>query len=358
MKNIWLSTIASVILFPGVGSKSSAPVFNTPAIPARNIFIITIDGYRWQELFKGAEDELLSNSSFCKDNETLSFLYRGDGPTVKRKKLMPFIWSVVETKGAIYGNRDYGNKMDVANPYALSYPGYSEMLTGTVDMAISNNNKVTNPNISILETLNNTYGFKDSVVAFSSWNLFPFILNIERSKLTVDCGYSDVNVSINYSAALENAKTSVGERGDTRADELTFFTAMEYIKIKKPRVVFIGFGETDEYAHKGEYDAYLQKANSIDRMIGELWYWVQTSPVYRNNTTLIITTDHGRGSKNAKWTKHGMFIKGSSQTWMAAIGPGVPALGEVKANMQLYQQQVAQTVASVLGQKLETMKLK
>lgn len=59
---------------------------------------------------------------------------------------------------------------------------------------------------------------------------------------------------------------------------------------------------------------------------------------------------HGRGSKENKWTSHGEFIKGSSQTWMALIGPGIRPMGEIKDNEQLYQQQLAQTIAHLLGE--------
>jgi hypothetical protein len=89
-------------------------------------------------------------------------------------------------------------------------------------------------------------------------------------------------------------------------------------------------------------------------MIAELWHWVQTTPGYKDNTTLIITTDHGRGRKNSRWSEHGSFIKGSSETWLAMIGPGIKPLGEIKEEQQLYQQQLAQTIAAILGEYFET----
>ena len=101
--------------------------------------------------------------------------------------------------------------------------------------------------------------------------------------------------------------------------------------------------------HQGRYDLYLEKANLADKIIADLWHWVQTTPGYANNTSFIITTDHGRGRKN-KWVSHNEFIKGSSQTWMALIGPGIMPLGEVKETNQLYQQQLAQCIAHLLGE--------
>ena len=40
-------------------------------------------------------------------------------------------------------------------------------------------------------------------------------------------------------------------------------------------------------------------------MISELWYMVQTDPEYKDHTTFIISTDHGRGRTAANWHTHG-----------------------------------------------------
>ena len=76
---------------------------------------------------------------------------------------------------------------------------------------------------------------------------------------------------------------------------------------------------------------------------------MQTTPGYPNNTTFIITTDHGRGRRK-NWTSHSQFITGLTQTWLALIGPGLLPIGEVNAHVQLYQQELAQAVAELLGE--------
>ncbi len=116
-----------------------------------------------------------------------------------------------------------------------------------------------------------------------------------------------------------------------------------------PRVMYLGLGETDEFAHHGKYDTYLQKLHQADAMIAELWYAVQTDPFYKDNTTFIITTDHGRGRNKRNWNSHGFWIKGSGETWIALLGAGIDATGEAKQKQQVYQKQVAATVASLLG---------
>ncbi len=65
---------------------------------------------------------------------------------------------------------------------------------------------------------------------------------------------------------------------------------------------------------------------------------------------MLITTDHGRGYEEPRqWRDHNRHITGSDQVWLAAIGPDTPVLGEVQTPMQIYQQQIAQTIARLVG---------
>ena len=208
----------------------------------------------------------------------------------------------------------------------------------------------------MLEYLDSKPAFKGKVAAFTSWNVFPYILNQDRNDVIINSGYAameETTTSLQQQMINKVQEEAVYEKTATWYDELTFLTAKEYIREHRPRVVFLGLGETDELAHQKRYDLYLEQANKTDKMIAELWHLVQTTPGYKDNTTFIITTDHGRGKKIAKWASHGEFIRGSSQAWLAVIGPGISAAGEIKDGQQLYQQQLAQTIAGLLGEKFE-----
>ena len=77
---------------------------------------------------------------------------------------------------------------------------------------------------------------------------------------------------------------------------------------------------------------------------------MQSHRKYKNKTTFIITTDHGRGFETkAAWKSHGKTIKGSNEIWIAAIGPDTPALGERKVVEKTLQSQIAKTMARLLG---------
>ena len=113
---------------------------------SENIIIITTDGFRWQEVFKGMDSAIANNSKFNEgDSSYIYEKYWSENEKERRKKLLPFLWSTVEQQGQLFGNRTAGSKVDNANPYWFSYPGYSEIMTGYADTAINSNSYPPNP---------------------------------------------------------------------------------------------------------------------------------------------------------------------------------------------------------------------
>jgi|SRR5450432_3470511 Metalloenzyme superfamily len=316
-----------------------------------NVFIITTDGFRWQEMFDGADPALLTNTLLVKDTDLMQVLYGGATNEIRRKKLLPFFWSVIAQRGQLYGNRNYGNNADVRNIYKISYAGYNEIFTGYADPTFNANRPRNNNNINLPGYLNRLEEYRGKVVAFSSWNIFPYILNEEQNDFPVNSGYENFLTQDTVTANINIVQDSIHDKTPCRYDMLTFLIAKQYIQSQHPKCVVLSFGETDEFAHSSRYDMYLQKANDVDRMISELWYNVQTDPFYKDNTIFIITTDHGRGKKNNTWPSHHTFIKGAGEIWLAMLGRGIEEKGEIKEAGQIYQNQIAQTIAGLLGEK-------
>jgi hypothetical protein len=261
----------------------------------------------------------------------------------------------VVRKGQLYGNRDAGSKDEVANHYFFSYPGYSELFTGYADPRMNTNNPITNPNSNVLEFLNKQKDLEGKVAVFSSWERFTQILNAKRSDLLVNAGYMDLktpamNDRLKFLNDMQHkAPHYLGD--STRIDFLTFEFAKEYLKQYQPRVLYLAFDETDEFAHAGNYKFYLDRAHQEDDFIKQLWDELQSNPFYKDKTTLIITCDHGRGDGAAvNWRNHGMIIAPhSEQTWFAVMGPDTPAAGEIGPGETTYHKQMAQTIAKLLG---------
>lgn len=315
-----------------------------------NVIIITMDGMRWQEVFGGIDSALMHNTEFSKDSGGLRKKYWHDDARERRKKLFPFFWSTIATHGQLYGNRWIGNTVDVANRYRFSYPGYNELFTGYPDTAVNSNDKVWNKNVNVLEWLNNQPKYKGKVAAFATWDVFPYILNRQRSGLYVNADYDSFNFNRPEFAVLNDLQKLAPRPIGVRPDVITYMAAREYLKTYKPHVLYIAFDETDDFAHGGQYDQYLMSAHAQDAMIADLWKTVQASPQYRDKTTLLITVDHGRGdSVKKEWRDHGEKILEAKGIWIAAIGPDTKALGEVQNKMGLEQRQVATTIAALLG---------
>jgi len=321
----------------------------SPSAPTRHLFVITIDGFRWQEIFSGADAGLIGNEEYVKDTALTRQLYWDTTPELRRRRLMPFFWNTIAAKGQLYGNRRFDNRVNVKNFLKISYPGYNEIFTGHTDAVISPNLPINNKNVNVLEYLNATRAYQGKVAVFTSWNVFPYILNKTRSRLPINSGYDPLNEENDGTASLIDSVQRSMPASKTRYDLLTYLSAREYIDRHHPSVVYLGLGETDECAHEGRYDLYLQHASHIDQMIAELWYTIQTDPYYKDSTTLLITTDHGRGWKPGKWTTHGFWAQGSGDIWLAVMGPDILPEGELKTRGQVYQKQLAATIARLLG---------
>lgn len=322
-------------------------------LQTRHVILVTYDGLRHQEVFTGAEALLMNKTNGgVRDEAALRRDFGRETPEARRSALLPFLWSTVAERGQIWGNTNLGSVARVSNPHCFSYPGYSELLAGVVDPAVDSNRKIPNRNTNVLEWMHGRPGFEGRTAAFASWDVFPSILNRPRSGVFISAAQEPVAVSPTPRQELLNtliAGTTPPWDG-VRHDSFTFAAAREHLLEHRPRLLYLAFDETDDWQHDGRYDRTLQAARRIDGWIQALWELVQSLPEYRDRTTLIITTDHGRGSGPKAWRDHGAKVAGAEYIWLAALGPDTPALGERRGTPLLWQKQVAATVALLLGE--------
>ncbi len=315
-----------------------------------NVVLITLDGMRWQEVFGGGDSALMRQQQHLKDPKLKEKFWKGSAEE-RRKSLFPFFWTTIASQGQLYGNRAVGSKVNVTNNQWFSYPGYNEILTGKADNEnIHSNDKIYNPNTNVLEFINSQSAFKGKVAAFTSWDVFPYIINDTRRGVFVSGGLVPATGKLTEAEKTMNRLMPVlpNPLGDVRLDAFTFQYGLEYMRKNKPRVMYFAFDETDDFAHGGEYGAYLNSAHNTDGFIRELWEYLQSDAMYKNKTTVIITCDHGRGTTLTEWKDHGAKINEADQIWFAVIGPDTKAAGEIKEG-QFYQNQFAKTIAAWLG---------
>lgn len=318
--------------------------------PASNVVVVTIDGLRWQEMFGGADGEYFQKDAKG-EATSVEKQYVVPRPEARRALLLPFMWNEIARNGQIFGDPSRRSRAHVTNGLWFSYPGYNEMFSGVADPRIDTNDKIPNPNITVLEWLNTRPGFEGKVAAFGAWDRLPLILNIDRSRLRVGTGF----------VPMPSPRTERQRDINQMAEDLPPFwgygtfdapimaAALECLRAEKPRVMYVMLGDGDEWAHRGRYDLYLHAAQSADRFIQRLWATLQSLPEYKNTTTVLLTTDHGRGATTKDWTDHGRKVPAAESTWMAAIGAGVAPLG-VREDITVTTSQLAATIASLVGE--------
>lgn len=330
-----------------------------PASPGRthkteNVIFVMTDGLRWQEVFRGGDATLMNKESGgVEDVPALMKAYWRETEDARRSALMPFLWSVIARQGQVYGNRGKGSDAYVTNGLNFSYPGYSETLCGFADPRIASNDKIPNPNVTVLEWLNQKSPYRGKVAAFGAWDVFPSIFNSARAGFPVNAGYDPLSsLPANPRLELLNRLKADGPRvwDEEPFDPIPFYTALEYLKARKPRILYLSLGETDDWAHDGNYAQYLDAAHRVDAYVEKLWETVQSMRQYRGKTTLIFSPDHGRGEGLVEWKDHGEKIPGSKYIWIAFLGPDTPARGERSSIPAVEQNQIAATLAAFLGE--------
>jgi hypothetical protein len=332
-----LALLASLVILVVVGALvyqwRSQP--HDDGIP--RVVLVTLDGLRWQEVLTGADPALI-------DDAWRATFWLTDADE-RRRALMPFLWNVVAREGRILGNGT------VTNGFNISYPGYNEMLTGRPDPRIDSNDRFPNRNRTVLEALSLRPQLQGHVAAFGSWDVIDAVLDGGRVGFPVNAGWAPLGpLAINDTLRVldQVARETPRTWTSVRNDALTMQIALAYAKDADVRVLYVSLGETDERGHEKRYDLYLDAARRDDALIAALWRQIQADPRAKANTTLLITTDHGRGGSPERWPAHGKDDPDSARVWLAAIGRGVsPAPDD---EQPFTSSQVAATVARLAGE--------
>jgi len=324
------------------------------AAKTQNVVLIVSDGLRWQEVFTGAEADLLNDKaggSWLPEQELRQRYWRASAAE-RRSALFPFLWGTVAKQGQIFGNQTLGSVAHVTNGKAFSYPGYNEMSTGFPNDAINSNEFGPNPTPTVFEWLNKFDEFHGRVAIYGTWKVYDNIFNKKRSGLVMQTGWTPPqkeHETPRDTLLRQLYETTTPLDEEDASNSMLQIPLLDYVKSAKPRVLFVGYGETDNWAHQGRYDLVLDSAHRFDFFVKQLWDTMQAIPEYRGSTTFIITTDHGRGSGLSEWKEHGVEEKGSENIWIAVMGPDTSALGERSHIAPITQAQIAATVAAFVG---------
>lgn len=288
-------------------SIASLPATNaTVASPKKdaNVILLTLDGVRWQEVFQGVDPGQSTDSD---------------------EKVFSFLTGTLARQGVLIGDKARGETVRVSNKHHNSLPGYQSILAGAAQPCSSNlcgRIQVETFPERILHDL----GLQpEQVATFSSWEKIAHAVEHVEGATFVNAGNRPVLIGgkpLNEEATRLNELSSQDSPPwrDARRDKYTFAHAVNYLKTKKPRFLYISLNDSDEWGHRSKYDQYLSTLRQHDAWIQELVAALDSLGEYGKNTTLIITTDHGRGGGN-EWNEHGSGYAGSDSVWIYGRSP-------------------------------------
>lgn len=108
-----------------------------------------------------------------------------------------------------------------------------------------------------------------------------------------------------------------------RADSITFDSLYSVLELNSARLLLASFREPDSYGHAGNWDEYIKSIKKSDEYVYRVWQYIQSSPFYKDKTTLFVTNDHGRHLDTVAngFISHGDKCEGCRHINLLAIGP-------------------------------------
>lgn len=344
----------------------------------KKLVVITLDGVRWQEIFRGADSTLLADYGSEQGKE----LFWSEDKEIRKERL--FDTDYFANHGSLYGNRDKNSPVYVKNSHRISYPGYHEIFTGNIG-GVSSNAATENPHETLFEYINRQPDYNEvtDVQVYAMWKRMRELFRVQSSQLMLftpmqieygqpketislmhwmsenfrqnlegkdidefDVGYEDIISTFNDlhgdllpfgGNILESVKTEL----------LLYATGKEFMKKTNPKAAYFQFSMSDKFGHSGKYDEHLKSIHNVSVFIKDLIQYVENDPFYAGETSIFITTDHGRGI-GGNWKKHGSHVSRSDEIWFTLINPEEPAKGEVSDTEQYFQIQFAPTMGELI----------
>lgn len=272
--------------------------------PPAHVVIVAIDGVRARDVFLGADPS------------------RGaavDTPA----EVVPNL-----TRLAASGWGIGPGAMRASGPNFISLPGYAEILAGR-PASCQRNDCDERPESTLIDALADA-GFPPSRIGVvSSWGRIEAVAARAPNRAFTSCGRvhleREAGLAPEVGEALRNGAVSAPYPGadDYRPDAQTMEVALAYMRAERPRFLFVSLGDTDEYAHAGDYDRYLASLRRADAFVGALHELLESFARDGEPHLMLVTTDHGRAED---FRDHGAEHPESSEVWLIGSGTGLTEL--------------------------------
>jgi len=326
--------------------KLSGPM--RPAEEAVAIVLVTLDGVRWQEVFEGVDARLAAAHGLA------------DEQVVSARQLLPNLYAIIDRHGAALGAPGYGAPISASGPNFLSLPGYAELFSGrTVTGCDDNQCRGVSAHTIIEELSAGLPADAGEVAAITSWPEIAKVTSYAGANAAVSSGrhggshreaFARDAEGARLLALAENAPHALGDP-DFRPDSLTADIAIYHLKAHRPRFLFLGLGEPDEFGHMNDYGGYLAALRRADARLAEIDVQLQRLAERGTRTALFVTADHGRADS---FVNHGGAYPESARVWLVAAGSALRGRGFVAAPSGRRLADIAPTVREIAHLKRDT----
>jgi hypothetical protein len=303
------------------------------------VVLVVLDGVRWQEVFGGVDRTLARR--------------HGVSPSSwpNPADLMPNLHRLVDAEGLAIGAPGHGAEITASGPQFISMPGYIEIFAGRPDLGCFRNDCVPAPMRTIADEVRDSGDTRD-VALVTSWPNIAraastepgFVLTAGRKLVDRE----DVLRADESTASMLDQGAhapSFPGWGDYRPDAFTGRLALRRLAVSRPRFLFVGLGDADEYAHRNDYAGYLKAVHASDTFLGDLTTLLRSMGARGRHTTVLVTADHGRARN---FIDHGPQFPESGRVWLVAAGADVADRGLVAASRHTLSD-VAPTIRALLG---------
>lgn len=322
---------------------------------AAHVVLVTLDGVRPAEFFSGMDSSPSADST-----SGAARTWRGYSAITGARPPRPgagpscrFCGIRWPRGGVVFGDRDLGSRASITNVHGFSAPGDLEILTGRAQPDVTSNDPQRYPHATLLDVIRDRLARSPRDVAtFASWQNFRYYVSSREGAVFVNAGFDTLPTAMvtpSLAPLQRLERRALPPRDESRLDAFTGAMGLAYLRQYSPIALYFAMNDTDDQAHGRRYDRVLDALHGLDGFLLEQWQTVQSLPGYRGRTTLLITTDHGRGLGPRDWSDHGEDTRGSDQIWILVVGLGVPARGIVTGGPEVHQAQVAATLLACLG---------
>lgn len=266
-----------------------------------NVILITLDGVRFQEI-----------------NDGIRFPRKAGEP--RGRELLPKLKARVNRGEAFH----FG--MWISNWAGLSQPGYRSILSGEFEDRCKENTCANIDRKTIFDDLYDQ-GLKrpGELAAFSSWDVIGKTIESQPGRIVRNISlqdYEEEGLTPSEQATINDInakmKTDLPKWHGSRYDKYTYELSKFFIQKHLPRFFYMQFVDTDEWAHAKSYKGYVRGIRDFDEQLEGLIQMLDQMGEYGENTSIVITTDHGRG-RGLFWTKHSREFLSADRVWAFVI---------------------------------------